>query len=85
MIFPLSQFEMVFGDLWGHGKPIEDLTDEEHLNRLKWDECRTKILDNGHKQIRNVETELRTYDIIWKRYTTVLTPTQEKEADYERD
>ena len=68
MIFPLGQFEAQFGYMWGHGKSYNELTDEERDNRDKWQECRKKILDNGHRQIKNACTELNMHDVIWHRY-----------------
>jgi hypothetical protein len=74
MVYPLSQFEILFGDLWGHGLPESELTEVQKENRKKWEECRTSILDNGHRQIRNTRTEINMYDINWKRYTIQLVP-----------
>lgn len=70
MIYPLSQFEMAFGHLWGNQKPESELTEEEKENRAKWKQCRNNILNNGNQQKRNANTELQMYDVIWNRYNT---------------
>jgi hypothetical protein len=74
MIFALAEFENMFGQLWGHGKAENELTDEELNNRRKWSECRTRILDNGHKQSRGFGSEIDMHTVIWNRYTYVFTP-----------
>jgi hypothetical protein len=68
MIYPLSQFEMAFGHLWGDQKPEDQLTAEEKQNRAKWKQCRNNILNNGNQQRRNAFAELDMYDIVWNRY-----------------
>ena len=35
-IFPLSEFETVFGSMWGHGLTHEELTSEQKIYRAKW-------------------------------------------------
>jgi len=79
MIFPLCQFEDCFGDLWGHGLPDSELTEDQKNNRDLWNECRTKILDNAHRQIRNTKTELNMHDVVWKKYALVFTPGNKQE------
>jgi hypothetical protein len=74
MIYPLSQIEMVFGHLWGHNKPFSALTDDEKVNRGKWDQCRNNILNNGNQQKRNAFAELDMHTITWNRYQVVLVP-----------
>lgn len=74
MIYPLSQFEMVFGHFWGHGKSEDQLTEDEKMFREKWDTCRNNILDNGNRQIRNLLSEITRYDVVWKRYQMELVP-----------
>lgn len=77
MVYPLSQFEMAFGELWGHGK--DELTEQEKIYRAKWDECRNNILNNGNRQIRNTMTELDMHDVVWNRYKAILVPIKQKE------
>ena len=80
MIFPLSQFEENFGSLWGHGKPIEALSQEEALNRRKWTEMRTNILNMGNQQKRGLCNEIDMHDIVWLRYQTILTKENRHES-----
>lgn len=54
----LHKFEQEFGQLWGHGKEYSKLTDVEKKWRQKWNECRTRILDHGNKQIRDMYRDL---------------------------
>ena len=74
MIYPLSQFEMVFGDLWGNGLPEESLTDEQLVYREKWKQCRTNVLNLGNQQVRNAKSELDMYDVVWNRYNATFLP-----------
>jgi hypothetical protein len=78
-VYPLSQFETIFGHLWGHGKPKESLTDEENVMRAKWEQCRTNILNVGNQQRRNFEAELSMYDVLWNRYQTVFYPVRNEQ------
>lgn len=74
MIFPLSQFEAAFGELWGDKLPDESLTDQQRSMRAKWKQCRDNILNMGNAQIRNAETELSQHDVVWKKYNILLLP-----------
>ena len=74
MIYPLSQVEMAFGHLWGHSKPVGSLTDDERVNRAKWEQCRSNILNNGNQQKRNAFAELDMHTVTWNRYQVVLVP-----------
>ncbi len=74
MIFPLSQFEAAFGEIWGQNKPEETLTPEERVMRAKWKECRNNILNVGNQQKRNANAELEMYQVIWSRYKSVFLP-----------
>lgn len=74
MIFPLSEFEIEFGHLWGHGKPETELTEEEKKYRKKYNTCRDNILDNGNRQKKNAFTEINMYDVKWNRYNTIFIP-----------
>jgi hypothetical protein len=58
-IFPIAEFETVFGlALWGHGLPDDQLTDEQRANRDRWEQVRTAILNNGNTQARALQAEL---------------------------
>lgn len=74
MIYPLSQIEAAFGELWGHGKPESALTNEEKMYAAKWKQCRNNILNNGNQQKRNANCEIEMYDVVWNRYKTVFLP-----------
>ena len=70
MIGSLSSFENVFGELWGHGKTDENLTDEEIYWRAKWEVVRTEVLNNGNHQLRGAIEEVMEYTMTWNRYKT---------------
>lgn len=72
-----------FSGLWGHGKRFNDLTQEEKSWRKVFDELRKTILDNGNKQIRDIDEELSEYEIKWLRKQYNL-PVLETREDYER-
>jgi hypothetical protein len=74
MIYPLSQFEAAFGELWGNGVDQSKLTDEQKIMRTKWENCRENILNNGNHQKRNAFAEIDMHDVTWTRYKTVLVP-----------
>lgn len=69
-IFPLSEFENMFGDLWGHFKNQDQLTEQEKTYKEKWLRCREQILNFCHRQKRGAMDELSMYDVIWNRYQT---------------
>lgn len=52
MIGALFQFEEAFGYLWGFDKEDEDLTESEYNFKLKWEDVRYRILNNGNNQLR---------------------------------
>ena len=70
IIGALAQFEERFGDLWGHGKPIEELDEIELEWRNVWIATRTNVLNNGNNQLRASLDELTQYTISWDRYQT---------------
>ncbi len=67
-IAPLSHFEENFGFLWGHGKKESELTPDELNYRVLWNSIRTNVLNNGNKQIRDMNNELSLYTVTWNRY-----------------
>lgn len=77
MIYPLSQFEAAFGEIWGDGLPEEKLTDQQKIMRTKWNECRNNILNLGNQQKRNARAELEQHEVVWQRYSAILVPTDE--------
>lgn len=80
MIFPLSQFEIAFGELWGHEKDETKLTDQEKVNRAKWKELRYNILNNGNAQKRNAMAEIDMHEVEWNRYKTIFIVKEQNEA-----
>lgn len=67
MIGSLSSIEDHFGFLWGHNSEEPLTKDQEEIRKI-YDDLRSEILDKGNTQIRNVESELSTYDVLWNRY-----------------
>ena len=66
MIGSLSSIEKFFGFLWGEGS--EDLTKDQIEMRDIFEDMRTEILDKGNVQIRNIDSEIESYDIVWNKY-----------------
>lgn len=66
----LAIFEEIFGFLWGHGIPYNDLSEEEKEWRESWAEARTKILDLGNSNLRAAQSEINQYTLTWNRYVT---------------
>lgn len=74
MVFPISQFEVAFGHLWGHGLKLDELTKEQIVNRHKWEEIRQNIFNTGNQQMRNLFAELDLHDVIFHGYRYELKP-----------
>lgn len=72
MIGALASFEDSFGHLWGHGKPVDELDDQESLWKDLWDGARTDILNKGNSQMRAALDELNQYEVDRKRYSAEL-------------
>jgi hypothetical protein len=66
MIGSLSSMEKFFGFLWGEDS--DDLTQDQMRMRDIFEDMRTEILDKGNIQIRNMDSEIETYDVIWNKY-----------------
>jgi hypothetical protein len=58
MIGAIYEFEENFGYLWGHQKDNQDLTKQEENFRLKWENTRNQILNNGNNQLRKCIKDL---------------------------
>ncbi len=72
-IFPIAEFETVFGlGLWGHGLPDDQLTNEQRANRLRWEQVRTAILNNGNTQARALQAELDLHRVQFQGYRVSL-------------
>lgn len=78
-IAPLDYFENAFGILWGHGKSVSQLTNEERKFREIWNDIRNDVLNNGNNQIRAVKNELEQYSVTWNRYKVNFLVQQEKD------
>ena len=72
-----------FGELWGHGKYANELNEAERKWRKVFDELRKEILDNGNKQIRDLDNELTEYTIRWNRKQNDI-PVIETREEYDR-
>ena len=66
-IFPLAEFERVFGYLWGHDIQDKSTLTENQLQFLQiYQEVRKAILDNGNVNIRSAVSELSNYEVVLK-------------------
>lgn len=79
MIGSLAQFEEFFGNLWGHGLPLDRLSSTQVENRKIWEEVRTNILNNGNNQARAARDEIAQYTMTWNRYRTEFIVMPEKD------
>tara|TARA_B100000959_G_C14975039_1_gene621227 strand:+ start:2286 stop:2663 length:378 start_codon:yes stop_codon:yes gene_type:complete len=64
----ISACESHIGFLWGHGKPDNELSEEEVSMKEIWENVRAQILDNGNSQLRATMNEMNQYTISWTRY-----------------
>lgn len=68
-IFPLAEFEEAFGEeLLGIGLQEDELTNEQRINRIKWNQLRKNILDKGNGQLRAFLSEIELYHIDYRGY-----------------
>ena len=68
-ISALSEFESKFGVLlWGHGLSENEITSEQHANRVIWDEIRKNILDKGNAQSRALGMEIDLHHVEFQGY-----------------
>lgn len=58
MIGALYEFEESFGYLWGQDKHYEDLTEQQKKFRMRWEDTRNQILNNGNSQLRKCINEI---------------------------
>ena len=68
IIGSLAAFEERFGDLWGHGLPMQELDEDQQYLREIWTETRSKVLDNGNSNLRAAQNEIAQYTLSWNRY-----------------
>jgi len=66
MIGSLSSMEKFF--FFFFGEDSDDLTQDQMRMRDIFEDMRTEILDKGNIQIRNMDSEIETYDVIWNKY-----------------
>lgn len=70
MIGALAAFEDEFGELWGNGMDLEELTQDQLEERERWERVRSRVLDNGNDQSRSSAEEISHYTVSWNRYVT---------------
>ncbi len=82
IIGSLAVFEEEFGELWGHGSHVSELTTEQAEYRHLWQEARTRILDAGNSNLRAAQSEIAQYTLSWNRYVMTFRPfdTQENQG-----
>lgn len=61
MIGALYRFEEDFGYLWGQDKDDNSLTESEKRFRLKWENTRNEILNNGNNQLRKCISDMQRF------------------------
>lgn len=70
MVGALAAFEEEFGELWGDGLDLEELTSAQLEERERWERVRSRVFDNGNNQSRATMEEIARYTISWNRYVT---------------
>ena len=68
IIGSLAVFEEIFGDLWGHGLPYDQLNHEQKEFRNLWQDARTSILDAGNSNLMAAQSEIAQYTMSWNRF-----------------
>lgn len=72
-IAALAEFEATFGEtIWGHGLSDDQITQEQMINRDKWDQVRKRILDKGNMQSRSLSREIDLHKVDFEGYRMVL-------------
>jgi hypothetical protein len=77
----IAHFEDSFGFLWGHGRDLGSLTDEEKQMRELWDQTRTSILNSGNNQLRAAQNEIQLHVVSWNRHHIDLVVKPKEEED----
>ena len=80
IIGSLAAFEERFGELWGHGLPLEHLDEDQLYWRELWNEARSTILDNGNSNLRAAQNEISQYTLSWNRYVNNFNYRNNEEA-----
>jgi hypothetical protein len=79
-IFPIAEFEQVFGlELWGMGLPEDEITARQKINRERWEQLRLSVLNNGNKQVRALNAEIDLHTVEFVGYRMSLKPIGENE------
>lgn len=81
MIGSLSKFESNFGFLWGHGKPVDELTEQELDFKEKWDATRNEVLNQGNNCLRSLMTEIDGYTVSFNKFEYNFTVKKESQDD----
>lgn len=72
-IAALAEFETAFGlEVWGHQLPDEMLTQQQRVNKEKWERVRKNILDKGNVQSRAFGMEIDLHKIDFIGYQTTF-------------
>lgn len=83
MIGAIFEFEKNFGYLWGLDKEDNELTIEEQKFRIKWENTRNNILNNGNNQLRKCLSDIeKTSDQVKYNYK-FYTKNSRREGNYE--
>lgn len=64
----IDAIDKTMGFLWGYGRPIDELSEDERSWLPIRAELRKLILDNGNKQMRDAEDQLSGYDFVQKKF-----------------
>lgn len=68
-IAALAEFEAAFGIIiWGQGLHENELTKDQRVNRIKWEQVRKNILDKGNTQSRALGMEIDLHKIEFEGY-----------------
>jgi hypothetical protein len=78
MIGAIAACEEHLGYLWGHGKPIHELNEQEQHWRVVWEELRNLILNKGNTQLRAALEELSCYSLNFNKYRTEFMISQDQ-------
>lgn len=66
----LADVENNFGEIFGHGKPYDKLTDEQKIFRQKWNKIRNSILSRAENSKRILLRELKKLNN--EKYVTII-------------
>jgi hypothetical protein len=61
MIATIEMLEKEYGELWGHGTSIDDMTEEQYDAWEAFMEIRERILDMGNELISKSKKRVGTY------------------------